>query len=403
MTLIELLVTVAVASLVVSAAVAVLVAMSRQMRASERRLEATNAAMLATAIIQADLTNAGYRFPVPAFALRHYNNVDATTSLSGPAPITVGGNCAGGTVGLVPGTDVLEVIHGFELVGPGRAEGLINSNPPAEYEIALGTLGLPFETAEFLSGAVGSIVALSGPDQRACVGRVLAADGLRPSITIELVDRNLQRITDPNAYPVVCPIPGGTGGTRVYRLQRRVRFMVCGRIGADPNEYALYRQESDLRGDFGAPQVVQEGVEDLQVSLGYSDPNSLISATGSGASCTGTGGARICYCDDAVGPSSCTMPPDQLEPDLGTTRTIDTVSDPAIAVWTSRVRGARVVVTGIGQRAAHDLSTGRSTMSDDLRRPAAFDHAEMPVASKDGYLRSQQFSAFYVHNFEVVP
>lgn len=401
MTLIELMVTAVVASVVVSAAVAVLVSMSQQTRASERRLEAVNSAMLATAIIQSDLTNAGYRFPSAAFGMRHYNNVDAATVLSGPAPISTGGNCSGPGIGLVPGTDVVEVAQGFEVVGPGRAEGLILGAWP-EFEIALNTLGLPFETAEFGGAGVGSIVLLAGPDQRACYGRVLQMDSTRPSIRIELIDRNLARVTNPVAFPATCPIPGGMGGTRVYRLQRFVRYMVCGPVG-QPNLFALYRQESDRNGNFGVPAIIQEGVEDLQVSVGYSDPNSLISATGSGASCVGTGGSRICYCDDVVGAKSCTIPPTDQEPALGTSLTIDTVSDPALGVMVSRARGGRIIVTGIGQRPAHDMSTGTATMSDELRRPAALDHPAMPVASKDGFLRTQQLSAFYLHNFEVMP
>jgi prepilin-type N-terminal cleavage/methylation domain-containing protein len=397
-TLIELMVTVAIASVIVSAAVAVFISMSRQLRRSERRLEASNAALLASTIIQGDLTNTGYRFPNPAFAVRHYNNVDGTTSLSGPTPVTITGGCGSPTVGLVEGTDVLQVAQGFEFIGPGRARS-VTGGP--DFEVVLDTLGEPFESTEFGGAGVGSIMLMSGANQRGCMARVTALNASIPSMTVRLVNRDL---TDAPAggYHPSCPSPGGLEGTRVYRLQRFVRYMVCGPIGRGPEERSLFRQESTRLGVFQAPQVVQGGVEDLQVSVGYSDPNNVIGPTGSGASCTGAGIARVCFCDDLPTGATCSIPAAHLEPTLGSaTRAYDTVLDPALGVMVSRARGVRLIVTGISTRRAGEGDVlGEAA---ELRRPASMDHAAETLANRDGFWRSQQFSFMYFHNFGVAP
>jgi type II secretory pathway pseudopilin PulG len=397
-TLIELMVTVAVASVVVSAAIAVFVGMSQQLRRSERRVEATNSAILASSIVQVDLSSTGFRFPNAAFALRHINNVAAGTTLSGPVPVTTTSGCGGPTSGLVVGTDVLQLATGFEAIGPGRIRAVSGS---PDFDIVLDTLGEPFESGEFAGPGVNSIVLLSGANQRACLGRVISLNPTLPSMVVRLINRDLNDAAAGGYHPS-CPSPGGLEGTRVYRLQRFVRYMVCGPVGRGPEERSLFRQESGRDGVFLAPQAVQGGVEDLQVSVGFSDPTGVIAATGSAASCTGAGVSRVCFCDDATTPS-CTLPAGQLEPILGSAaRPIDTVNDPALSVMVARARSVRLLITGISARqATQGAEVGQ--LSADFRRPAAFDHAGMPMTARDGFWRSQQTSFAYFHNFGISP
>lgn len=413
LTLIELMVTVSIFSILMLAALSIFVAMTETQRLNERVSEANANKVLGASTIHFDLQNAGYRLPVPAFAFRHVNDVNAATTLradGAPIPtITTLTGCAAG-VGLVPGTDVIEVASGAEFIAPGVVGSVGGSalSPTVTLKFpstflddggvtdgGSGSIAPPFMQSDVLppSPAVGSVLVFArgprmpGPDNGAfCAGivRNFSVAGSF-SVGLDLIDRNFQNIAAASYYPVTCP----EADMRAYRITSRVRYMVCGEPGNnDPTQMRLYRQRSAAAG-WAQPEELQAGVENLQVSPRYQNLGNVVRPTGSGASCLGAIGSQreLCYCDDAVG-ASCTPPPTQVEPGI-------TSLSPT--TFPSLVRGVRVQLTTTGDRQA--LSNADT---QNFRRPASFDR---PAAGGvgDNFVRVVDSLSFSGSNFLVVP
>lgn len=390
-TLLELLVSSAMASVIVAAAVSVFVTLAAQQRTAERLVEAQSSTFVAVAAMQMDVGNAGYRLPLPAFAVRHLE-VDSATSLPsvGSTTITPSGNCGTLAGGLVEGTDVLELAEGYALMGPGRAEAAAVTGG-ASVSFTLGGIGEPFSHTEATGGAaapaVNSILVFANATGASCLVRVATLDtpGLT-SGTGTLVDRDYQALSSSAFYPG-CP----AAGMQVYRLGARYRYMVCKPTAtAAPREYTLYRQVAGLTGFWQAPDRLQEGVEDLQVSLAYANLDGGIEAAGTASTCvTGPSGTSFCYCDDKVS-GACTLGTSDVEPGLTAITGTSLVS---------LVRGIRIQLTGMGQRTA--VAPGAT--NEVYRRPDSFDHAGMVASAADNYSRVQQQFSFVFHNLQVVP
>ncbi len=403
LTLIELMVTVAIMSLLLVAALTVFVAMTETQRLNERIGEASANKLMGAAMIQFDVQNAGYRLPVPAYAIRHYNNADGALSLpSVPAAITTGDNCPGPGSGVVPGTDVLEVTQGFGAVGPGRL-GVVTAAVGTTADIVLGGVE-PFIPDEYVPASIGTLLVFArgplgppAPDDGAfCQGRVTAIGRLdavgncvavggtgNGCLTVQLVDRNLANAPNAAFYPS-CP----AGGMKVFRVASRVRYMVCGTPAATPVDLGLYRQEAN-GGVWQAPTLIQTGIEDLQVSARYLNRGGIVTATGSGLDCIGTGNGRLCYCDDDPVAPSCTVPAAQR--------------DGALAALTPNsmialIRGVRVRLTATGDRGASSNPGAKSFV-----RPGAFDRAAMLPANADNFVRVVDTLSFSGSNLLVVP
>lgn len=404
-TLIELLVTVAIFSILMLAALSVFVAMTETQRLNERISEATANKMTGAATIHFDMQNAGYRLPVPAFAIRHVNNVDGTTALdavgsAAGTPITTAGNCGAG-MGLVAGTDVIEMARGAEIVGPGTIGAATNAGTTgtvtlnsATSTVDAGAVAPPFLGSDVASPATalnGSVLVFArgparppaAPDDGAlCMGRVTGHDPATFRLDIEFLDRDFAPATA--TYYSNCP----QAGMRAYRMVERLRYMVCAPTAGvvTPPMRRLFRQRGGATGNWAAPEELQAGVENLQVSGRYVNTAGAVLATpGNAASCTGTGNTRLCYCDDVAAPGtpSCTTPTAALTA-LGPTS------------FVALMRGARIQITATGDRAA--LS---NTAAQNFRRPASFDSPQ--GAALDNFVRVVDTITFAGSNFSVVP
>lgn len=391
LTLIELMVTVAIMSLLLVAALTVFVAMTETQRLNERIGEASANKLMGAAMIQFDVQNAGYRLPVPAFALRHYNNADGALSLpSVPAPITTTDNCPSPGSGIVAGTDVLEVAQGYAAVGPGRVGAVTTAGTTADVTL----MGLePFVPDELVPASVGTLLVFArGPatppapadDGAFCLGQVTVIGPAAPTnVTVQLVNRNLTNAPSPAYYPS-CPAPG----MKVFRIASRVRYMVCGTPAATPVEMGLYRQEAN-GAVWQPPTLIQTGIEDLQVSPRYLNRGGIVTATGTGVDCLGSGNGRLCYCDDNPMAPTCTVPAAQRDTALAALTPTSMIA---------LVRGVRVRLTATGDRGASSNSGAKSFV-----RPAAFDRAAMLPANADNFVRVVDTLSFSGSNFLVVP
>ena len=390
-TLIELLVTMAISSVILAAAVSVFITMATQQRTAERLVEAQSSTLVALTTMQMDVGNAGYRFPVSAFAVRHIE-VDSATSLPsvGTTTITTSANCDTG--GLVEGTDVLELAEGYPFVGPGKASAA-SVTGGSDVSFTLGNFSEPFATSEATGGTsasgVDSVLAFTNAAGSACLVRVtsLQRTGVTDGLG-KLIDRD-HATTSSTFYPG-CPAMN----MDVYRLGARVRYMICKpSAGATPNQYSLYRQTAGTTGLWGvAPTKLQEGIEDLQVSVGYSNASGAIASTGTSPTCIqgSTSASSFCFCDDKPS-GACSLTTADVEPGLtsitGTSRV-------------SLVKAIRIQLTGMGQRLAVAPGGAASTA---YRRPDSFDHAGMTTSAVDSYLRVQQQFSFAFQNLQVVP
>ena len=159
MTLIELMVAAAMASIAIAAALAVFISIGERQRRSERVFEAQSAAVLSASVLEFAISGAGYRFPSAAFAVRTIDNVTSSTALASNGPnITTTGNCGG--AGLIEGTDVVELSSGFPFIGPGKVTSALVTGTSATF--TLGGLTEPFNSAEVVGGTaapgVGTIL-----------------------------------------------------------------------------------------------------------------------------------------------------------------------------------------------------------------------------------------------------
>ena len=385
-TLIEIMMVVAMGSIIITTADAVVAAAMRLKQNGERNLEVQLGSSIAAIAIQADLMNAGYRFASAAYAVRRFNNIDTTIALSGtPGPVTANGNCGPPNGQLVPGTDVIEMAEGAQdtaLASSTAGDGVLTvSSNGAQYDIALVT-GAPFNPNETnLASRLGQILLFVDGTALSCMGRVTASN-TGTTATIEMLDRDFNVNPSHQADYIggnACP----RVGMSVYRLGQRVRYMVCVVPGppppATPNQPGLYRQVAGGDGVFGQPQLLQEGIEDLQIAMRQWNPAGPGQHSGPGC-VAAPNNQGYCYCNEAPA-NAC----DQADP----TTFINAASFP------TKMRGARVMVTSISRRKAH-----AEPLPDDLR-PPAFDRPGA-TGPPDGFARAQQTFSIGFNNITMV-
>lgn len=388
LTLIELMVTIAVSSVIMTAAVSLLVSMSQVKREGERLLEVTSAGSIALAQIEFDLANTGYRFPIPAFGLRIWNNVDAATSIDTAPAITVNANCGGPGLGLLPGTDVLEVARGFSEQPPGTVLGVTygpSGGPPAvganQVRFNLLTPGFPFNGVEAGSNTV---LMASDPAGNACLLKVAApVDYLGPTVVADYLTQDYTFDPDPaNHYVSPTGIRCPRNGDHVYRLSgqiARTRYMICYDPLNPEVRPALYRQLSVAGTEvFGVPQLMQEGVEDLQVAPRYQER--IAGGLGAPAGSCTTGAPISCTCDYTSG--ACTG----LNP------------VPPVLNANSPVNWLRSITLGLVSISTRQARDGQSR---NFLRPALADHPAGAVP--DGNKRIVKQRTIALSNFGVTP
>jgi prepilin-type N-terminal cleavage/methylation domain-containing protein len=371
-TLIEIMMVVVLSSIVIAAAVTMVLAFARVQHRGGSVNEAQMANMLAISSLQLDMNNAGYRFPSAAFGARVYNNI-VPSAMPWSA---LANNCGGGSP--VAGTDAVEFASGYDMSGPGTTSGgidpvtssvVVTFNPTSQTA--------PFQPAEAAGTGVGTVL-LFANKTTACLGKVAAISAtpvLRTTVTI--LNQDYATASAPASLALGCL----KTTSRVYRLGQRTRYMICKPTGGKPAAAGLYRQVSGGDGAFGSPVLVQDNVEDLQVSGVYDNTDGGIASTGTGTSCIGA----MCACDDALAPS-CKLVGADLAP-----ATIDANAR------VSLLRGLRVQVTSLSNTSA----TMDSTLAPQLKRPASYDH---PAAgAPDNYLRVQQQLTTNFGNFLVMP
>jgi len=357
-TLIELMVSVAIISVILTAVTSVVVSVSRQRRESSSQIDVRTNGRLALSMMQFDGANAGYRFGAPPFAVRVLQNVTgAEPELSDAAPC---GGLTGWTV--MPGTDVIEFREGLggtfspgKLVNPAACGGAcsdlnINSKSAPNPFPALGD-GL--NRVLFFSNAAAS-----------CAGRLqVAMDGAAHQV--QLLKQDLRNNAAATTY-VTSPVPGAcpVADMAVVALGQATRYLVCQPPPLNPLlRPGLFRQTYNGTMTQTAYVRVQDSVEDLQVVTIVNKETGDVSGTG----CTGTLLSRSCACDLTA--ANCT----NFVRDPTATGVLNSAGSAAERTAFAQ-RAYRVAVTTISSRARGfgDQMT--------LVRPALFDH---PVGAID--------------------
>lgn len=349
-TLIELMVSVAIISVILTAVTSVVVSISRQRRDTSSMVDVRTNGRLALSMMQFDASNAGFRFGAPPFAVRVLQNV------TGAEPELVSAANCGGQPGwtVLPGTDVIEF-----------REGLVNTFAPGR--VPLTTMGCasglcagmnfgafpnPFQNP---TDGANNIVFFSNATA-SCAGRLLSNITSTPNV--QLLKQDL-RVSAPggtyvSAGPGACPV----GDMAVTALGRATRYVVCQPpVNSPLLRPGLFRQTFDGTMAQTAYVQVQEAVEDLQVVTILDNRSGDVTGTG----CTGAGLTQTCACGLTAG--NCTG----YVPDPTASGVLNSAG--AVAERTAfSQRAYRVAVTTISPRARG--------YSDQMTivRPALFDH-----------------------------
>lgn len=332
-TLVELVVTVAVASVVIMAVVASGVTMVQFTQGQGRRTAAETQLALALSQIERRASNAGVNFANARYAVRFHNNVVGTVpnydgSTTPVVPRCDVAPCPGFAEGIVEGTDVLElamsnsgVRRGGEVIGSGRP----GVSPTETVRLSNGD---PFLESE-LMGAGGQLVLFSDPrfPEDACLARFLKVPN--PAIPFELEFEFLNDDLGTANVPCIAatddtgaPLPGvGSpcpcrAGFDVYVLEERSRLVIYQR--ADGEDIGLYLQQPAGAGSFGNVFIpVALGIENLQVSpvvgarlvrdaVLSTDTDLVVDACTATALTAGAPNWSPCQCNDSLA-ATCTL------------------------------------------------------------------------------------------------
>jgi prepilin-type N-terminal cleavage/methylation domain-containing protein len=345
LTLIELLVTIAVASVVILAATQVVMVVTQAKRTNERRLEVFEAAGTALSLIEFDAQNAGYRFASPVFSVRVINDVQGNEPEL--APVTGVSGCGNTGWGIARGSDTIEFRYGVEDLVPGADSPMTCSGGTCTVTLGGGGARNPFHEPG-PDGANALVLLVNG--NASCLGRVGPAGVNSSTMTMQLLGLDLTNVTD-----VASSFPGcETGDFTVMRAARRVRYMVCQPpAGSTTERPGLYRQVAIEPGGFGVPEVVQEGIEDLQIALRFDNQDGALSAL---LGCTN----RMCTCNRSAGDcGALNLNPAKVDNSTG--------AQPEEKLL-FRLRGIDVAVTAVSTR-----NLGQNVAFEQFVRPALFD------------------------------
>lgn len=356
--MLELVVTVALASIIFSAATSVVVGILQNRRLNLSRLEVKTSSSVAVSLLEFDGANAGYRFASPAFSVRVLQNVTGTEAELSPATATA--NCGGqNNWGIMPGTDVVEFRSSTETLDggavpfvPGVATSVTCTGAGmCDVTLGNGTYSNPFSSS--IAGDGANEVMLFADETNACAA-IVSSDGVsRARLRAQLVKQDLQTTADSTVYPN-CPRRGMT----VMRLGWRRRYMVCAPpVSESVERPALYRQTIDASNN-SVFERVQDGIEDLQVAVRIDNRDALVS----GGGCVGAGPGAYCWCHESA--SACSG----YTSDATASGALDSRGASPAQKTAYLLRGIKIGVTAISFRAAYDRLNATEV------RPALYDH-----------------------------
>jgi prepilin-type N-terminal cleavage/methylation domain-containing protein len=356
-TLIELMVSVAIISVILTAVTSVVVSVSRQRRDTSNQVDVRTNGRLALSMMQFDAANAGFRFGAPPFAVRVLQNVTGSEAelINPPSASAIPcGGLAGWTV--MPGTDVIEFREGLGgTLSPGKAPtGLAGcaTGLCANVSVNFGSAPNPFPN---LTDGLNNIVFFSNATA-SCAGRLQGAIGAAGGPPVQLLKQDLRRNATNTTYvttgPGACPV----ADMSVTALARATRYLVCTPPANSPLlRPGLFRQT--FNGTMAQTEYVQvqQAVEDLQVVTILNNRGGAISGCVAG---------QTCACNLMAGDCG------GFDPDPTASGTLNNNDTAPVAQRSAFLQRAyRVAVTTISPRARG--------FSDQMTfvRPALFDHA----------------------------
>lgn len=368
MTLLEMMITLVVASVVIIAATQAVIVVTQARRTNERRIEVLDNANTALTIIEFDATNAGYRFASPVFSTRVLDNVTgAEPELKvGGANITATANCGDPAWGIAVGSDTLELRYGWTDRVP-AFESNVNC-AGGHCDLRLGRAGgaepNPFSDPGDFASADHVMLVTNADGTLACAGKINATDPFGTYLGMSMLDLDLESSADTSKFPACS---GSTDKVTIMRLARRVRYLVCAPPATLPDmRPRLYRQTAVEAGPWGGLELVQEGVEDLQVAPRF---NNALGTLSGGTPCNTT----MCVCNEAT---SCTG----YDPAVSV---INAASGTPEETAPFKLMGYDVGVTGISLRTL--AGRGQVQALEQYWRPALFNHPAdaTPVKTAD--------------------
>ncbi len=336
-------------------------AQQKIVRHAERQMTLASNARLALEIMESDLANVGYRWPVQAASFIVYDNLNApgavTTQLDGGATL----NCPlmGTCTGAIQGSDVFELFSG----DPNRRQGFIVA--------ASGGAGVTNVPVTFLADMgltaadVNGLMLFVNNDNSWCVGEIASVTpGTVPTATIT---------APPNTIP---NFPGATNVSTciqaqasAYILNQRRRYMIYQNAGGA--NFGLYSQTANETGILGAPQLVMDGIENLQVKWLMSNAPTATNPL----ACPGLTPPALCWCDDVTSSAAC-----------------DATLSPSL------IRAAQIQVTARGGDSTQwDIVPGAFLPASYNSPAGAVDLPTMQPPS--GYTRVQLKTSYFFWNF----
>jgi len=290
-TLLELMVAAAVGLVILTAAMAAFDLQSQFARNTERLLGTQASAGLGMTMMQRDLENAGLRFRggaqvdggvAWAVVVRPYDNLDPAAPLKndplGGTSIPAVAPPAGG---FIPGTDAFEVLMGAPAPSAQRLAAQVQVVTAVGYPANQRQVKInpdPFHPAELAIGGSQAPVLMFWNDDIHCMGRLVGPNtpGAPAVVVIQTVDLDLGPAATP--WPANCPAPL----MQVEVLQQRHRYLVYQTAGnvvppvRRPARIGLHMQSNPAcdplvtgvpcTTDLGAPSMISEGVDDMQIA-----------------------------------------------------------------------------------------------------------------------------------------
>jgi type II secretory pathway pseudopilin PulG len=298
MTLVELLVSTAIAAIFIAGAAAVFAEITRQNTQADRQAAQESDGAMALMLVQRELLNAGYHFPSATYAVRIVNAVDATTLLADDASGTAH-KISSGTAddGVIQETDVIEYLTGP--VEPTYDAGLLRILGAANNASQMGntatftaqSTGAPFMINE---SAADPVIVLAVGQGGACLGKTSGPGGSggdgNLAFKMDLLEPDLTAVvTNP-----VCPTVSA-GSVTLYPFGSRTRFLVERDAAGVPGLYV--QRNTDGEGTMSASELLVPGIEDMQI---------LPIVRNDAANSLGCGAGQLCWCNAGTDPSCST-------------------------------------------------------------------------------------------------
>jgi len=361
-TVLELMVASAVGLVVITAAMAAFELQSQFSRNTERLLGTQASTGLALTMMQRDLENAGLRFrggvqnaggPIWASVVRAYDNIgtpNVVTLRNDPLGVSTIVAWSGTTKGFVPGTDAFEVLQGNTQASTQRLGAQVSTvTPVGPTTVQLVISPNPFVFNEYnAAGPTTGPVLMLWSDDVHCMGRVTAKingtyAGQIPvvgtTVTVQVSTVNADFGVPGANWAAGCP----KALQNVEVLEQRRRYLVYRTDDASPGRPArvgLHVQTNapcdplslgSNPGVFGVvcapdlqtPQMVAEGVDDMQIA--WRVPDAYAPTTGPG------------WCQRSTAEVSCGF------------ERVGAADDPVIGKRMAAILGAQIVVSSHGQ------------------------------------------------------